>query len=327
MSAVFDHPRFRNEEAAYAWVESIVWANGQFCPHCGVIGKSGPLKGKSTRVGVYKCYACRKPFTVKVGTVFEASHVAMHLWLQAIHLVCSSKKGISANQLHRVLGVDLKTAWFMGHRIRLAMDESGSGPLGGEGKTVEADETYYGRRENAAEQEGTWIFHNQLRWYKSYAGGVKTKIPVVTLVERGGRARSVKVENVTAASLRGVVLAGADKKSVLMTDDLGTYQRIGRRFARHETVNHSAEEYVRRLADGTKASTNTVEGYFSIFKRGMVGVYQHCNERHLHRYLAEFDFRYSNRVRLGVDDVERTRRAVKGVVGKRLTYRTTDRQS
>jgi transposase-like protein len=319
-----DHPRFKNEEAAYAWVESQVWASGRFCPHCGVLGKSGALKGKSTRIGVYKCYACRKPFSVKVGTIFESSHVPMHLWLQAIHLVCSSKKGISANQLHRVLGIDLKTAWFMGHRIRLAMDESASGgKLGGAGQIVEADETYYGRKEGVGEQEGTWVFHNQLGWVKSYAGGIKTKIPVVTLVERGGRARSVKVERVTGENLRAAVFGNADTKSVLMTDELGTYRRIGKRFARHETVNHSEEEYARKLGDGTKASTNTVEGYFSIFKRGMVGVYQHCEERHLHRYLAEFDFRYSNRVRLGVDDEERSERAVKGVVGKPLTYRTT----
>jgi transposase-like protein len=327
MPSVFDHPRFKNEEAAYAWVEAQVWVNGRFCPHCGVIGKSGPLKGKSTRIGVYKCYACRKPFSVKVGTIFEASHVPIHLWLQAIHLVCSSKKGISANQLHRVLGVDLKTAWFMGHRIRLAMDESVKGPLGGEGKTVEVDETYYGHKEGVEAQEAKWEFHNQLGWVKSYAGGVKTKIPVVTLVERAGRARSVKVERVTGENLRAAVFGNADTKSILMTDELGSYRRVGRRFARHETVNHSEEEYARRLDDGTKASTNTVEGYFSIFKRGMVGVYQHCEERHLHRYLAEFDFRYSNRIRLGVDDDERTERAVKGVVGKRLTYRTTDRQA
>jgi len=325
--AVFDAPRFRNEEAAYAWVESQVWANGRFCPHCGVLEKSGPLRGKSTRVGVYKCYACRKPFTVKVGTIFESSHVPMHLWLQAIHLVCSSKKGISANQLHRILGVDLKTAWFMGHRIRLAMDESAGGPLGGEGKIVEADETYYGHKEGVEEQEGTWVFHNQIGWHKTYAGRPSRKIPVVTLVERGGRARSVKVEDVTAASLRSVVLGNADVKSALMTDELGSYRRIGRRFASHDTVNHSAEEYVRDRGDGSKASTNTVEGYFSIFKRGMTGIYQHCNERHLHRYLAEFDFRYSNRVRLGVDDTERSVRAVKGVVGKRLTYRTTHREA
>jgi transposase-like protein len=165
MPAVFDHPRFKNEEAAYAWIEAQVWAKGRICPHCGVIGNSALLKGKSTRIGVYKCYACRKPFSVKVGTIFESSHVPMHLWLQAIHLVCSSKKGISANQLHRVLGVDIKTAWFMGHRIRLALDESAGGKLGGEGKTVEADETYYGRKEDATEEP--WKFSNARGWYCS----------------------------------------------------------------------------------------------------------------------------------------------------------------
>jgi transposase-like protein len=316
--SVLDEPRFRDERAAYAYVESEIWSDGRVCPHCGVVDRSGPLKGKSTRIGVYKCYACRKPFTVKVGTIFESSHIPMHVWLQAIHLMCSSKKGFSANQFARILGVDIKTGWFIGHRIREAMDESGSGPLGGEGKTVESDETFYGRKEGAADP---WYFDNERGWRKKRMA-YSDKIPVVTLVERGGKARSVKVENVTAREVRRVVLENADTPSHLRTDQAHMYRAIGRRFASHEAVDHSKEEWVRG-----DAHTQTVDGFFSIFKRGMTGIYQHRSERHLHRYLTEFDFRYSNRIRLGVDDVERSARAVRGVVGKRLTYRTTDRQA
>jgi transposase-like protein len=317
--SVLDHPRFRNEEAAYAYVESIVCPNGRVCPHCGVIGESARLKGKSTRIGVYKCYACRKPFTVKVGTIFEKSHVPMHIWLQAMHLMCSSKKGFSANQFCRVLGVDFKTGWFIGHRIREAMIPSGggAGPLGGEGKIVESDETYTVYREGGP----TWILHPKYGWQKQRSGA--DRVPVVTLVERGGRARSHKVDNVTAATLRDVVFGGADTKSRLMTDELRSYRRIGQRFAGHDAVDHGKEEWARRLADGTKAHTNTVEGFFSILKRGIYGCYFHVSEGHLHRYLAEFDFRYSNRMALGINDEERTEIAIRGIIGKRLTYRTT----
>ena len=319
--SVLDEPRFRNEEAAYAYVESIVWANGRFCPHCGVVGKSTVLKGKSTRIGVYKCYACRKPFTVKVGTIFEKSHVPMHIWLQAMHIMCSSKKGFSANQFCRVLGVDFKTGWFIGHRIRLAMDESGSGPLGGQGQTLEIDETFTGFKGDKPAYE----FHNDGGWRRR--GAWSDRIPVLTLVERKGRARSLRMDNTKARELRAVILDNADTKSDLMTDELRAYRNIGKRFASHETVNHSVKEYARKADDGTKITTNTVEGFFSIFKRGMVGVYQHCTERHLHRYLAEFDFRYSNRIALGINDVERTERAIRGIIGKRLTYRTTSSQA
>jgi transposase-like protein len=314
--SVLDEPRFRDERAAYAYVEAQIWPDGRACPHCGVVDRSGPLKGKSTRIGVYKCYACRKPFTVKVGTIFESSHIPLHVWLQAIHLMCSSKKGFSANQFARILGVDIKTGWFIGHRIREAMDESASGPLGGEGKTLEVDETFQGYREGGP----TWILHPESGWRRKVGYG--DRVPVVTLVERGGKARSVKVETVTAREVRRVVLENADTASALMTDQAHMYRAIGRRFASHEAVDHGKEEWVRG-----DAHTQTVEGFFSIFKRGMTGVYQHCSERHLHRYLAEFDFRYSNRIKLGVDDVERSARAVRGVVGKRLTYRTTDRQT
>jgi len=319
--SIFDELHLRNEAAAYAYVEARIWRNGRVCPHCGVVGNSGLLRGKSTRIGVYKCYACRKPFTVKIGTIFEASHVPMHMWLQAIVLMCGSKKGISTNQLHRTLGVTLRTAWHMSHRLRLAMDESGSGPLGGEGQIVESDETYTVHKEG----KPTWILHPEHGWQRQASGA--DRVPVVTLVERGGRVRSKKVENVTAATLHSVVFGTADTKSRLMTDELRAYRRIGRRFAGHDAVNHGEEEWARKLDDGTKAHTNTVEGFFSLLKRGIYGCYFHVSEAHLHRYLAEFDFRYSNRIALGVDDVERAERAVIGAVGKRLTYRTANREA
>jgi transposase-like protein len=307
MPSVLSAAHFHSEEAAYRFVEARLWANGRPCPHCGVIDKSGPLKGKSTRIGVYKCYACRKPFTVKIGTVFESSHIKLHVWLQAMHLLCTSKKGMSSNQLHRTLGVTLQTAWFLSHRIREAMTDLGiddAGPLGGEGKFVEADETFIGGRARN-------------RAYKSPA----PKKAVVALVERKGRVRSHHVPEVTAANLRPILETEIDVASHLRTDESGVYWKAGERFASHRTVNHAQEEYVRG-----DASTNAAENFFSILKRGIYGIYQHVSEEHLHRYLAEFDFRYSNRVRLGIDDVERTDRALRGVVGKRLTYRTTRRE-
>jgi transposase-like protein len=319
-NSIFDARPLRDEKAAYAYVESRIWANGRFCPHCGVVDRSGPLKGKSTRIGVYKCYACRKPFTVKVGTIFEDSHLPLHIWMQGIVLMCASKKGISTNQLHRSLGVTLRTAWHMSHRIRLAMDPGSSGgPLGGDGMILEADETYTVYKEGGP----TWFLHPEHGWRRRTGGD---RVPVVTLVERGGRARSRQVNDITAATLRGVVIGGADAKSRLMTDELRAYRRIGQRFAGHDAVNHGEEEWARKLPDGTKAHTNTVEGFFSILKRGIYGCYFHVSEAHLHRYLAEFDFRYSNRAALGVDDAARTEQAVLGAVGKRLTYRTARSQ-
>jgi transposase-like protein len=291
---------FNDEAAAYEWVEARIWANGRVCPKCGVVDRSGPLKGKSNRIGLYKCYACRSPFTVKVGTLFEDSHVQMRDWLAAIYLICSSKKGISSNQLSRTLGVTLKTAWFLSHRIREAMRDNSLPIMGGEGAEVEADETYIGRKKGAA------------------PAGYQHKHAVVSLVERGGKARSFHVEIVTAANVQDILTRHVDEASTLMTDEGRQYITPGKRFAKHETVNHHEEEYVRG-----RAHTNTVEGFFSVFKRGMKGVYQHCQEKHLHRYLSEFDFRYSNRIALGVDDVQRTEAALLGVVGKRLTYRTT----
>jgi transposase-like protein len=299
-TSVLTDKRFHSEEAAYAWVEARVWPEGPICPHCGGVDRISKMKGKSTRIGTYKCYQCRKPFTVKVGTVFESSHVPLRLWLQAMFMMCSSKKGISSNQLHRTLGVTLKTAWFMSHRIREAMRTVGVEPMGGAGEIVEVDETFFGRVEGEPKRRGTGHKH-----------------VVLSLIQRGGSSRSFHVEGTRIADIAPVIRANISRHARLMTDEGTYYREVGREFASHETVNHRLDEYVRG-----EVHTNTAEGFFSVFKRGMKGVYQHCAEKHLHRYLAEFDFRYSNRVRLGVDDIARTERALKGIVGKRLTYKT-----
>ncbi len=306
MPSVLAAPHFHNEEAAFEYVEARLWPNGPVCPHCGECEKIGRLEGKSTRAGLRKCYSCRKPFTVRIGTIFESSHLKLHLWLQAIHLMCASKKGISTRQLQRMLGCGLKTAWFLSHRIREAMKEQRdmfTPPMGGAGKVIEADETYVGRKEGMKVNP---------------KGGVGHVRPVVALVERDGGVRSFHVPNVTAAVLGPILGVHADKESRLMTDEARFYIHVGHNFAEHGTVNHSIKEYARG-----DVSTNTVEGYFSILKRGIYGVYQHVSEAHLKRYLYEFDFRYSNRVALGVHDVERADRALKGAKGKRLTYETT----
>lgn len=312
MKSVLSEPHFHNEEAAYEFVEARVWPNGPVCPHCGSTDRIGKLAGKSTRPGVYKCYACRKPFTVKVGTVMEASHVPLRIWLQAIFLLSSSKKGISTNQLARTLKTTLKTAWFLSHRIREAMRVDNPTPIGGEGKIVEADETYFGgtrrRRSRFVPGEGWKLIYPDM----------DHKQKIVSLVERGGEVRSVHAASLTQKNVRDIVLKNASRLSRLMTDESNIYPGIGREFVSHQTVQHSVEEWVRGIVH-----SNTIESVFSVFKRGMRGVYQHCAEKHLHRYLAEFDFRYNNRIALGVDDVTRAERAVSGIVGKRLTYRTT----
>lgn len=297
---------FHNEEAAYAWVEAHVWPDGPVCPKCGETKRVGKLSGKSTRVGVHKCYACRKPFTVKIGTIFEDSHIPLRLWLQAIYLLSSSKKGISSNQLHRTLGITLKSAWFLSHRVREAMRSGSlSAPMGGAGSSgvVEADETFIGRKKGVPVRRGASHKH-----------------AVLSLVERGGKVKSVHVQDVTAKTLVPIVNENIAKEATVMTDDSATYYKK-LTAAEHETVNHRAEEYVRHEDGKPVIHTNTVEGYFSIFKRGMKGIYQHCGEQHLHRYLAEYDFRYNNRIALGVDDEDRAIEALKGVKGKRLTYR------
>lgn len=303
MSSVLSDKHFHNERAAYAFLEARIWPDGPICPHCGNADPNRIVKmaGKSTRIGVHNCRECRKPFTVKVGTVFESSHVPLRLWLQAVHLLCSSKKGISSNQLHRILGVTLKTAWFVAHRIREAMRDGSLAPMGGAGKVVEADETFIGRLEGAPKRSRANQSH---------------KNTVLTLVERGGSARSFHVDSTTVADVAPIVRANIVREAALRTDEATHYKEVGREFASHEAVTHSRNEYVRG-----DVHTNTVEGYYSIFKRGMKGVYQRCAEKHLHRYLAEFDFRYSNRSALGVEDTLRATAALKGATGKRLTYR------
>jgi transposase-like protein len=310
---IFTAKHFQNEEAAFAYVEAALWPEGPHCPHCGGVERISKMQGKSTRVGLYKCYQCRKPFTVRMGTIFESSHIPLHLWLQAIHLICSSKKGISANQIHRTLGVTVKSAWFLMHRIREAMRTGALSPMGSGGGTVEVDETYIGRAEGTEVGPGT--YH---------------KNAVLSLVERGGAVRSFHVDGARTAEIGPIVRANLAREAKMMTDESSVYTKLGGEFRMHQTVNHAEKEYVRRTnirefphgAD-IVVHTNTVEGYYSIFKRGMKGVYQHCKEKHLHRYLAEFDFRYSNRVRLGVDDLARADLALLGVKGKRLTYQTT----
>lgn len=299
---------FHNEEAAFAYVEAKLWPDGPVCPHCGACKERiGELKGKTTRTGLRKCYACSKPFTVRQGTIFESSHLALHLWLQVIHLMCASKKGISTRQIQRMLDCSMKTAWFLTHRIRKAMKDGGLAPLGGEGKTVEVDETFIGGKEKNQ--------HKSKR-AKTRLGGSWGKETVFSLVERDGRLRSMHVASVTAANLKPLLVAHLDQASKVYTDDAGQYRHMGQVFA-HDYVSHSAEEYVRGAVH-----TNTIEGYFSILKRGITGVYHHVSDAHLHRYLAEFDFRYSNRERLGVNDVARADLALQGVRGKRLTYET-----
>ena len=298
-------PHFHNEEAAYAYVEARIWPNGAVCPHCGGVERIGKMGGASTRIGTYKCYQCRKPFTVKVGTIFESSHVAMRLWLQAIYLIASSKKGFSSNQLHRTLGVTLKTAWFMSHRIREAMRSGDLSPFGAEGGMVEVDETYIGREPNTPIMRG----------------GAAHKMKVLSLIDREtGRARSMVMDDVNSKSIGIAVAANMAREAHLMTDQATYYRRVGKTVAGHSTVNHAQGQYVSKL--DANVHTNTVEGFFSIFKRGMKGVYQHAAKRHLHRYLAEFDFRYSERVANGVNDTQRADKLLSGVVGKRLTYQT-----
>jgi len=315
MASVLSAAHFHNEEAAYAFVEARLWPDGPICPRCGATEEHvGRLNGKSTRAGLHKCYACRQPFTVKIGTIFESSHLPLNMWLQAIHLMCSSKKGISTRQLQRTLGVGMKTAWFLGHRIREAMKgPQSSGPLGGAGKAVEADETFIGTKKGRKVMRG----HGHKR-------------AVLSLVERGGSVRSFHIERANSNNVRAVLTDQVDRESVIMTDEAAYYRWVASEFADHHSVNHSAEEYVRPQVSFRDCKfvvdsvhTNTLEGFFSVFKRGMVGIYQHCGEQHLKRYLAEFDFRYNHRAKLGIDDEERAERALVGAKGKRLTYRTT----
>jgi transposase-like protein len=302
MSADLTAPQFTDEAAAIAHLEASRWGDQVSCPHCGSVNVHR-MAGK-TQAGYFLCNDCRDKFTARTGTVMERSHIPVHKWLLAIHLMTSSKKGISAHQLHRMLGITYKSAWFLAHRIREAMRPVELTPMGGEGKTVEVDETYIGLLEGEIPRRG----HAH-------------KNTVLTLVERGGSARSFHVDGVRHADVAPIIADNISSETALMTDEASWYKPIGKSFASHETIRHSIEEYVR-----DHVHTNTVEGYYSIFKRGMKGVYQHCAEKHLHRYLSEFDFRYNNRVALSVHDKERAQRALEGIEGKRLTYRRPDRK-
>ncbi len=293
---------FSDDNVAREAIERLMWPNGPVCPHCGCVGKIGKVEGKSARSGLYYCGDCKKQFTVTVGTIFERSKVPLSKWWFAIHLLASSKKGMSAHQMHRMLGVTYQTAWFMEHRIREAMRDGGLAPMGGAGGVVEVDETFNGRKEGVEVRQGAWH-----------------KNAVLTLVERGGSARSFHVDEATKAEILPIVRANLARESHVMTDEAARYAKLGNEFAKHDVVDHSRGEYAYTdRKTGVSVGINTVEGYYSIFKRGMKGVYQHCGEKHLHRYLAEFDFRYSNRVKRGTNDAMRAVKIVEGAKGKRL---------
>ncbi len=308
IDAIFDEARFHDEDAARKHLESIRWPNGPVCPHCGASGRvcriesQSKEKGKGARPGLLFCGACRKQFSVTVDTVFEDSKIPLHKWMLATHLLCSSKKGISSHQLSRTLGVSYKTAWFMAHRLREAMKVEYSEMLG-VNNPVEADETFVG------------IKPGRKKARKGYAH----KNAVLSLVERNGQVRSFHVASVNAETLRPYLKANITPNAHLMTDDGLWYHPIGREFAQHDVVKHSQDEYVRG-----NVHTNTAEGFFSILKRGIYGVYQHVSPFHLHRYTTEFDFRFNHRAKLGFDDAMREAQALKGIAGKRLTYRRTD---
>jgi len=292
---ILNEPQFLTEAGAFAYVEARLWPKGPVCPFCGGTERIGALKGKTTRPGLYKCYPCQKPFTVRMGTLFEDSHLPLHLWLQVIHLMCASKKGIATRQIQRMLNCSMKTAWFLTHRIRLAMDPGAATPIGGEGKTVEIDETELGRSRHTRPRPRS---ENK---------------KVLSLVERGGPIRSVSLDH------RGIgprLYKHLDKRSRLVSDSAPVYKFTGA--ASHEAVDHSKFEWTRG-----DVHTNTLEGFFSVFKRGIIGVYQHVDSKHFERYLAEFDFRMNTRAKLGFNDKQRAEIALAGVKGKGLTYETT----
>jgi transposase-like protein len=318
--SILSKPYFHDEKAAFAFLEEVLWPNGPVCPHCGeakrvyvlngvkgkaLYNKDGSIRREAKeRFGLKKCGACRKQFTVRVRTVFESSHVPLPMWLQAAHLLCSSKKGFSAHQLHRVLEVQYKTALFIWGRLRAAMASGDLSPFGQGGTPVEIDETYIGKNPDAPKSRTPLRNMNR----------------VLTMVDRQtGRSRSMLVEDFTIAGVTPILQANLSKEARILTDEAHVYKTPAKDFASHNTVNHAQDEYVSK--EEPWIHTNTVEGYFGIFKRGMKGIYQHCSKRHLHRYLAEFDFRYSNRIAVGIDDEARTNLALRGAVGKRLYYR------
>lgn len=301
---VLDAPHFKDEAAAFAYVEKALWPNGPICPHCDSGKPVGKLSGKTTRPGLYKCYGCRKPFTVRMGTIFESSHLALRLWLQVIHYMCASKKGISTRQIQRMLRCSMQTAWHLGHRIRFAMEPGKDfGPLGGEGKIVEADETFLTNSPKTRKRPG-----------------YQHKVAILSLTERRGQQRSVVLQGPPARpEIRKAIKDNVHPGSVLHTDGAQYYWLTQEK---HERVNHAAGQYARPGKYGDSVHVNTLEGFFSVFKRGMIGTYQHVEAQHLHRYVAEFDFRQNTRERLGVNDVSRAEIALKGFKGKRLTYQT-----
>lgn len=296
-------PHFTDEDKAREHLEALRWPTGPFCPHCGSFNATR-LQGQKHRKGAIQCNDCREQFTVTVGTVFERSKVPLNKWLLANHLMCSSKKGVSAHQIHRMLGVTYKTAWFMCHRIREAMRDVDDTPFGQDGGIVEVDETFIGRERGVEKRQG----------------GVAHKMKVLSLIDRNtGRAKSVVIDDLKTETIRPILVHNIVREAKLMTDQAQYYKQIGREFTVHMKVDHGRGEYV-NLTDRA-IHTNTVESFFGIFKRGMKGIYQHCAKKHLHRYLAEFDFRYSNRSAQGIEDAERAALALKGIYGKRLTYR------
>lgn len=308
--SVLNKPYFRDEEAAFAYLESVVWQNGPVCPHCGGVDRITKVKAnpdKRIRLGLHRCGQCRLQFTAKVGTVFEHARMPLHLMLQAVYLMTASKKGISAHQLHRMLGVTYKSAWFLAHRIREAMRDGDLAPFGGGGGIVEIDETFIGNDRTMkpkGEKKGRGYAH---------------KHKMLSLVDRTtGRACCFVVDSLKAADLTPILAANIVSEAHVMTDEAGQYRYLSRTFAAHDFTRHGAGEYVN--LENRLIHTNTIEGYFSIFKRGMKGVYQHCGKKHLHRYAAEFEFRYNNRVAHGVDDAMRSEIALRGIVGKRLMY-------
>ncbi len=311
MSNAFVAPHFQSHELAREWLEGQRWPDGPICSHCGTVNRAY----KTKKLGWYRCAEkeCRKDFTVTTGTVMERSHIALNKWLMAFYLMSSSKKGVSAHQLHRSLKLDYKSAWFMAHRIREAMRADGMEPMGGPDGSgiVEADETYFGKTEKPRVSK-----QRKGRPYKVGSRGPRDKRPILALVERGGNVRTFHVANADKFTVGKIVADNVSREARLHTDESRLYPEVGTLFAAHETVKHSAGEYVR-----DDVHTNSAEGYFSIFKRGMRGIYQHCAEKHLHRYLAEYDFRYNHRVALGIGDIDRTKAAIQGVTGKRLTYK------
>lgn len=315
--SVLSKPYMHDEAAAFAHVERIIWPEGPVCPHCGVVDRAYKLEGVRTkpskknpegkeRFGLWKCRECRGQFTVRKGTIFEESHIEISKWMQAIHLMVSSKKGVSAHQLHRVLEVTYKTAWFLAHRIRECMRSDVNVDFGSGGGVVEVDETFTGSNPDKPKKKG--------------ARGYAHKNAVLALVDRTtGRAKSIVVDDVTKATLLPILRENIAKEATIYTDEAKQYRKLGQDFADHDFTTHSKGEYGRGVVH-----TNTIEGYFSIFKRGMEGVYQHCAKKHLHRYAAEFEFRYNNRSANSVEDAERGDITLRTVVGKRLTYRRSN---